>query len=141
MCCQLLYLFITSLHYIVTYIVVHLNDNFPWYFTWVTWCLSFSSFSWNMIFGFFLAGYENYSRKTTKNRDVIFSPLFATCKFCQIRWFVMMCLHIEPLQPISRKKMCCVRRKSSNRIYLLTVFIYIRCISSKLPHLINEYSC
>ena len=27
MCCQLLYLFITSLHYIITYIVVHLNDN------------------------------------------------------------------------------------------------------------------
>ena len=53
MCWQLLYLFITSLHYIVTYIVVHLNDNFPWYVTWFTWCFSFSSFSWNMIFGYF----------------------------------------------------------------------------------------
>ena len=90
---------------------------------------------------FFGRFFENYSRKTTKDRDVTFSPVVATCKFCQIRWFVMMWLHIEPLQPVSCKKMCCVRRKSSNRTYHITVFIYIRYISSKLPYLINEYSC
>jgi len=48
--------------------------------------------------------YENYSRKTTKDRDVIFSPVVATCKFCQIMWFVKLWLHIEPVQPISSKK-------------------------------------
>ena len=47
--------------------------------------------------------YENYSRKTTKDRDVTFSPVVATCKFCQIRWYVVMWLHIELLQPISSK--------------------------------------
>ena len=101
---QLVYLFITSLHYIVTYIVVHLKDNFPWYFTWFTWCFCFSSFSWNIIFGYILAGLRKLFQKTTKDRDVIFSPVVATWKFCHIRWFVMMWLHIEPLQPISSKK-------------------------------------
>ena len=48
--------------------------------------------------------YEHYSRKTTKDGDVIFSPVVDTCKFCQIRLFVMMWLHMEPLQPISNKK-------------------------------------
>ena len=48
--------------------------------------------------------YEYYSRKSTKDREVIFPPVVDTCKFCQKRWFVMMWLHMEPLQPISNKK-------------------------------------
>ena len=45
--------------------------------------------------------YENYSRKTTKDRDVKFPPVVHTCKSCQKTLFVILWLHIEPLQPIS----------------------------------------
>ena len=47
---------------------------------------------------------ENYSRKTTKDRDVTILPVVHTCIFCQIRLLVIMWLHIEPLQPISSKQ-------------------------------------
>jgi len=50
--------------------------------------------------------YENYSRKTTKDREVRFSPDVHTCISCQIRLFVILWLHIEPLQPISSKQKC-----------------------------------
>ena len=50
--------------------------------------------------------YEKYSRKTINDRDVIFSPVFHTCIFCQIRLFVIPWLHIEHLEPISSKQRC-----------------------------------
>ena len=105
------------------------------------WCFSFTSFSWNMIFGYFWAGLRKLLQKNYQSRDVIFSPVVATCKSCQIRWFVMMWFILNLCSQFPVKNMCCVRRKSSNRTYHLTVFIYNRYISSKLPHLINEYSC
>ena len=52
--------------------------------------------------------YEYYSRKTTKDRDVTFSPVVHTCVSCRIRLFVILWLHIEPLQPISSKQRCVI---------------------------------
>ena len=68
--------------------------------------------------------YENYSRKTTKDRDLTCSPVVATCVFCQTRWFVIMWLHIEPLQPISNKKCCVVLGEKARTGHIISQYSY-----------------
>ena len=54
----------------------------------------------------YLSSHENYFRKTTKDRDLHFSPVVSTCISFQIRLFIILWLNIEPLQPISSTNMC-----------------------------------
>ena len=87
-----------------------------------------------MIFVYFWQVYENYSRTTTKDRDVIFSAVVATCKFCQKRWFVMMWLDMEPLQPISNNKKCVVLGEKARTGHIMsqyshTSYIYISVLN------------
>ena len=61
-----------------------------------------------MIFGY-LAGLRKLFQKTTKDRDVPFSPVVHTCIVVQIRAFVIQWLHIE--FPVRR----CVRLGKKDR--------------------------